>query len=61
MVAYDAGKVALHNSELDFFGLRQSFGGGVAIYLGKDVIFRMAVALGGGEGSHPYFVIPNFL
>ena len=61
LLAYDAGKVALDRSDLDFTNLRQSFGGGIAIYLGKDVIFRMAVALGGGEGTHPYFVIPNFL
>jgi hypothetical protein len=38
-----------------------SFGGGIAIYLGKDVIFRMAVALGGGEGVHGYFRIAHFL
>ncbi len=61
VVAYDAGKVALQKSDLDFTGMHQSFGGGVAIYLGKDVIFRMAVALGGGEGTHPYFGIANFL
>jgi hypothetical protein len=61
LVAYDAGKVALRRSDLDFSNMRQSFGGGVAIYLGKDVIFRMAVALGGGEGTHPYFVIPSVL
>jgi len=41
--------------------MRQSFGGGVAIYVGKDVIFRMAVALGGGEGTHPYFGVAHFL
>jgi len=61
VVAYDAGKVALQKSDLDFSSMHQSFGGGVAIYLGKDVIFRMAVALGGGEGTHPYFGIANFL
>lgn len=61
VVAYDAGKVALQKSDLDFSDMRQSFGGGVAIYLGKDVIFRMAVALGGGEGTHPYFGVANFL
>jgi len=59
--AYDAGKVALRNSDLDFSRMHQSFGGGIAIYLGKDVIFRMAVGLGGGEGTHPYFGINNFL
>lgn len=61
LVAYDAGKVALRKSDLDFSGMHQSFGGGIAIYMGKDVVFRMAVALGGGEGSHPYFGIANFL
>jgi hypothetical protein len=60
-VAYDAGKVALQRSDLDFSNARQSFGAGVTIYLGKDVIFRMAVALGGGEGTHSYFVIPSVL
>jgi len=61
LMDYDAGKVALRKSDLDFSGMHQSFGGGIAIYLGKDVIFRMAVALGGGEGTHPYFGIANFL
>jgi hypothetical protein len=61
LVAYDAGKVALRKSDLDFSDMHQSFGGGISIYLGKDVIFRMAVALGGGEGVHPYFGVANFL
>jgi len=61
VLAYDAGKVALRKSDLDFSGMHQSFGGGISIYLGKDVIFRMAVALGGGEGAHPYFGIANFI
>jgi hypothetical protein len=61
LVDYDAGKVALRKSDLDFSDMHQSFGGGLAIYLGKDVVFRMAVALGGGEGTHPYFGIANFL
>lgn len=60
-VAHDAGKVAFRKSDLDFSGLHQSFGGGVAIYMGKDVVFRIAVALGGGEGAHPYFQVANFL
>lgn len=58
---YDAGEVALRRSDLDFSDMRQSYGGGVSIYLGKDVIFRMALALGGGEGAHPFFGIANFL
>ena len=58
---YDAGKVALRDSDLDFSGMHQSFGGGISIYLAKDVVFRMAVGLGGGEGTHPYFNVANFL
>jgi hypothetical protein len=61
LVTYDAGKVALRRRDLDLSDMHQSFGGGIAIYLGKDVIFRMAVALGGGEGTHPYFGVSNFL
>jgi hypothetical protein len=61
VLAYDAGKVALRKSDLDFSGMHHSFGGGISIYLGKDIIFRMAVGLGGGEGTHPYFGINNFL
>jgi hypothetical protein len=61
LVSYDAGKVALRKSDLNFSGMHQSFGGGVAIYLADKLVFRMAVALGGGEGAHPYFGIANFL
>jgi hypothetical protein len=61
LLAYDAGKVAFRKSNLDFSDMHQSFGGGISIYLGKDVIFRMAVALGGGEGRHPYFNVGNFI
>lgn len=60
-LAYDAGKVAFRNSDLNFSNMRQSFGGGFTIYAGKDIVFRVAVALGGGEGTHPYFGIANFL
>jgi hypothetical protein len=41
--------------------MHQSYGVGICIYLGKDVVFKMAVALGGGEGVHPYFGVANFL
>jgi hypothetical protein len=61
LVAYDAGKVALRKSDLNFSDLHQSFGGGISIILGRDVVFKMAVALGGGEGVHPYFNVPNVL
>lgn len=61
LVGYDAGKVAFRKSDLDFSGMRQSFGGGFAIYLADRVVFRLAVALGGGEGAHPYFGIADFL
>lgn len=58
---YDAGNVGLHWNDFALSNLRQSYSGGVAIYLGKDVIFRMSVGLGGGEGAHPYFAIANVL
>jgi hypothetical protein len=61
LLAHDAGKVALRKSDLNFSGMHQSFGGGLALYMGKDVVFRMAVALAGGEGVHPYFGVANFL
>lgn len=61
LIAYDAGQVELHQSDFDISKMHQSFGGGISIYLGKDVIFRMAVALGGGEGTHPYFNVGNFI
>jgi hypothetical protein len=60
-LSYDAGKVAFRKSDLDFSNLRQSFGGGIAIYLADRVVFRVAVALGAGEGAHPYFAVANFL
>jgi hypothetical protein len=61
LLGYDAGKVALRKSDLDFSDMRQSYDGGISIYLGKDVVFRVAVGFGGGEGAHPYFNIANFL
>jgi hypothetical protein len=53
--------VALNRSDLNFSGMHQSFGGGLVFYLADKLVFRAAVALGGGEGTHPYFGINNFL
>ena len=61
VLRYDAGNVGMSWNDFSVSNLRQSYSGGVAIYLGKDVIFRMAVGLGGGEGIHPYFGVANFL
>lgn len=58
---YQAGQVELRQSAFDFSQMRQSFGAGIAIYLGKDVVFYSGAALGGGEGTHTYFNIPSFL
>jgi hypothetical protein len=55
MATYDAGKVTLQKSDLNFSGMRQSFGGGLVFYLADKLVFRAAVALGGGEGAHPFF------
>jgi hypothetical protein len=61
MATYDAGKVTLQKSDLNFSGMRQSFGGGLVFYLADKLVFRAAVALGGGEGAHPFFGVNNFL
>jgi hypothetical protein len=61
MADYQAGQVALRGSDFDLSRMRQSFGGGIAIYLGKDVVFYMGAAFGGGEGTHTYFNVANFL
>ncbi|MGA8220343.1 MAG: hypothetical protein WB780_01730 [Candidatus Acidiferrales bacterium] len=61
LLGYSAGKVAVRNSDLDFSNMRQSYDTGISIYLGKDVVFRVAVGFGGGEGAHPYFNVANFL
>ena len=58
---YDAGKVTIARSDLNFSNLHQGFGGGLAFFLAGKVVFRAYVGLGGGEGAHPYFGIANFL
>jgi len=58
---YDAGKVTVARSDLNFSNLHQGFGGGLAFFLAGKVVFRAYVGLGGGEGAHPYFGIANFL
>lgn len=58
---YDAGKVTLNKSDLNFNDLHQGFGGGLSFFLGGRLVFRAYVGLGGGEGAHPYFGIANFL
>lgn len=61
LAGYDAGQVALRRSDIDFSKMRQSYESGLSVYLGKDIVFRMALGFGGGEGSHPYFNIADFL
>lgn len=61
MAFYDAGKVTLVRSDLNFSHLRQGFGGGLAFFLAGKVVFRAYVGLGSSEGAHPYFGIANFL
>jgi hypothetical protein len=61
LVFYDAGKVALARSDLNFSNLHQGYGGGLSFFLGGKIVFRAYVGLGGGEGAHPYFGIANFL
>lgn len=61
LLFYDAGKVTLARSDLNFSNLHQGFGGGLSFFLAGKVVFRAYVGLGGGEGAHPYFGIANFL
>ena len=59
-VFYDAGKVALRRSDIDFTNLRQSYGFGVSFWMNDLVLFKIYVGLGSGQGVHPFFGVPNF-
>jgi len=61
LVFYDAGKVTLARSDLNFANLHQGFGGGLSFFLAGKVVFRAYVGLGGGEGAHPYFGVANLI
>ena len=61
LIFYDAGKVALTHSDINFSNMHQGFGGGLAFFMAGKVVFRAYVGLGGGEGAHPYFGIANFI
>ena len=61
LVFYDAGKVALTHSDINFSNMHQGFGGGLAFFMAGKVVFRAYVGLGGGEGAHPYFGVANFI
>jgi hypothetical protein len=61
LLFYDAGKVTLAKSDLNFSGLRQGAGGGLSFFLGGQIVFRAYVGAGSGEGVHPFFGIANFL
>lgn len=61
LLFYDAGKVALQRSDIDFNNFKQGFGGGFSFFLADKVVFKAYVGLGGGEGAHPFFGIPSFL
>jgi hypothetical protein len=61
LVFYDAGKVTLARSDLNFTDLRQGFGGGLSFFLAGKIVFRAYVGLGSGEGAHPFFGVANFI
>jgi hypothetical protein len=61
LLFYDAGKVTVARSDLNFSNLHQGFGGGLSFFLAGKVVFRAYVGLGGGEGAHPYFGVANFI
>jgi len=59
-VFFDAGQVALRRSDLDLARMRESYGAGVSVWLRSNVLFRVYVGVGSGEGTHPYFGVPSF-
>lgn len=61
LLFYDAGKVALTHSDINFNNMHQGFGGGLAFFMAGKVVFRAYVGLGGGEGAHPFFGVANFI
>lgn len=61
LMFYDAGKVANEAGDLSFGNLRQGAGGGIAIFVGGQVVFRAYVGAGSGEGVHPFFGVADFL
>jgi hypothetical protein len=61
LLFYDAGKVALQRSDIDFSNFKQGAGGGLSFFLGDKIVFKAYVGLGGGEGAHAFFGIPSFL
>jgi hypothetical protein len=58
LVFYDTGKVAMRAGDIDFAGMRHSYGAGLSLWVGSKVVFRASVGLGSGEGRHLYFGIP---
>lgn len=61
LIFYDAGKVASEADDLSFGNLRQGAGGGLSVFAGGKVVFRVYVGAGSGEGLHPFFGIANVL
>jgi hypothetical protein len=50
LLFYDAGKVALGTSQLNFARVRQDFGAGVSVTVASHAVLRTYVAFGSGEG-----------
>lgn len=53
---YDAGKVALRRSDLDFSDLESAYGFGFRFNTDNGVVFRVDAAFGSRDGKHLYIV-----
>jgi hypothetical protein len=53
---YDAGKVALRRSDLDFEGLQSDYGFGFRFNTNEGVVLRVDAGFGSRDGNHVYIV-----
>lgn len=53
---YDAGKVAMSRSDLDFNGLQSDYGFGFRFNTNEAIVFRVDAAFGSRDGKHLYIV-----
>jgi hypothetical protein len=53
---YDAGKVALRRSDLDFEDLQSDYGFGFRFNTNEGVILRVDAGFGSRDGNHVYIV-----
>jgi hemolysin activation/secretion protein len=55
-IFYDAGKVAMSRSDLDFEDLQSDYGFGFRFNTNEAIVFRVDAAFGSRDGKHLYIV-----